>query len=524
MGESLTIPMQIKGSTAETLGAMNQPMPAHIAQVNFLLRMLTKRTGQITYVAVENPDLQKTFTIEYSQERFQRDLAVAEEARTLAAKMLRDGIGYGGESYSYPDRLIVLANNAPWSQEYKNTLKKLQTLRRNGMLDDEDNRKLNQAQRMRNSMMRQYDLYPRRFSFGKLLTPDSEYNLMSENMNIKAAAEYSFFARALGSVWEQFSTTRIPFLSRFYGTRTPEQMYEDSVYGSTGSMWSHPMRDFLNPAIGSFARSNDPVEAARKAATFGALFGPPGAALGGALGAMYGAARLPFAPGVPSDIRERRDVTTYFDAIKYIKGTQLYAQTGDPTYLDEAKSTVFGIDKESTASQLYNAVPYKERPFLWIFGDVTDQAQRRRILKKVSPTMGSVLQFIWNDKRGDFSLNIEEYTSRNQVPALSWEGWNANVPVEDVQLVTLDDEGANAYDYGIGWHEQRRKMHMSHTPDPIDLSHIGGQAPQTPNLDSRQLRHAIQELAAQHGLMNPSIQIVEAGAGDVTVNLLVSID
>jgi len=521
MGEGLDVPMQIKASSAEKLGAMNQPMLAHISQLNFLLRMLKKRTGQITYVAVENPDLQKTFTIEYSQERFEKDLAVANQARQLASRMLRDGVGYGGESYSYPDRLIVLSSAAPWSKEYKETLKKLQTLQRYGQLDAEDMGKVTRAKRMRDSIMRQYDLYPRRFSFGKLLTPDSEYNLMSENLNIKAASEYSLFERVLGGVWEEFTTTRFPFASRFYGIRTPEQMYEDAVFGSTASMWSHPVRDFANPALRSFIRSNDPIEAARKAATFGALFGgPPGAAVGAALGGLYGAARLPFGPVIPSEVRERRDVTTYFDAIKHIKGMNLYTQTGDPAYLDEARATVFGIDEDSTTSQLYNAVPYKERPFLWTFAGIEDMGERRRILSKVSPTMGRILQFIWKQRRGELNLDVHAYTARNQVPALSWEGWQPDVPVEDVQLVTLEHEGLNAYDYGIGWHEQMTRMHNTYRPRPIDLSEAGGEGGQQPNLSTVQLRHALQDLAAEHGIMNPSIQIIENGSQSTIVNIL----
>ena len=518
-----TAPMQIKASTAERIGGMTQPLPAHASQINFLMRMAKKRIGQITYVAADNPDLQKTFTIEYSQERYRNDMERVDQARVLASGMLKNGIGYAGESYSYPDRLVALSNIAPTSPEYKETLKKVQALQKYGQLDDEDQRKVDQAKRIRNSILRQYDMYPRRFSFGKIMTPSSEYNLMSENRNIKAASEYSLLERALGGVWESFTSTQIPFVSRFYGTMAPEEMYKNAVFGSTSSSWAHPVRDFVNPATQLFLQSNDPIEGARKLGLFGALVGgPPGALVGVGAGALYGALRSPFSAGVPAGVQKTRDVTTYFDAIKYVKGMQAYSQTGDPAYLDDAKSTVFGLDAQSSTSQLYEAIPYKERPFLWTFAKTQDMAERRKILKMVSPTMARVLQFIWNDKKGKVSQDIVEYTARNEVPARSWEGWNAGVPVEDVELVSLEHEGLNSYDYGVGWHDQRAKMHNTYIPKPISLSTPSGMS-ETPEVTVAALRRTLSNLLGEYGIRNVSINVIEGAAGSTIVNLLLKV-
>lgn len=516
------VPLQIKASTVERLGSMNQPMPADVSQLNFILRMYKKRVGQIQYVAYDDPNVQKTFTLEYSHERFRKDMTRTGQAIQLAAKMLREGVGYSGETYSYPDRLIILANVAPWSDEYKQTLNHVRTLNKYGRLTQEDQSKVRKAQRMRDSMMRQYDLYPTRFSLDKIMSPDSEYNLMSDNVHIKAASEYSLLERMLGSAWESFITTRIPFISRFYGVRTPEQMYEDVNMASQTSMWNQPMRDFVVPASRSFLASNDPFEATRKGAFAGAMFGPPGVVIGAGIGAIYGTTRATILPGnyIPDEVERRREITTYFDSLKYMKGIQLYQETGDPEYLREAKSTVFGLSNQSTPKELYAATPKLERPFLWIFSQVEDEKERRDILKKVSPTMASILQTVWKRNDKTPGMNIEEYTSHNSLPHQGWSGWRPEIPLEDVQLVTVENEGFNAYDFGIGWKDQRTRMHNSpYQVDPIDLSHVGGANANPPPISISSVRNRLIDLLASLGVSRPNVTLIQNGSDSTFVNL-----
>ena len=514
------IPMQIKASTAEQLSGMSRPYPAHLSQLNFMLRMMKKRMGQITYVAADNPELKKTFTIQYNEQRYKRDLIAVNQTREMAMDMIRSGVGYSGESYSYSDRLIVLSSVAPWSDEYKETLKKLKTLQKFNLLDDDDIGKVNRAERMRKAVMRQYDVYPRRFQRGKLMTPDSEYNLMSENTNIKAASEYSLFERAIGSVWESFATTRIPFISRFYGMNTPEKMYDEAVLMGTSSMWSHPVRDFVVPASTSFMLSDDPGEGARKGAFAGAMFGPPGLAVGAILGGIYGS--VSNGQYIPGRVQKRRELDEYFSAIKFVKGMNLYNSTGDPNYLQMAKETPFGLSSSSTPSELYRAIPYKERAFLMTFSSVEDPGERRKILQKVSPTMGSVLQFMWSQKKSGVGFDVEDYTSRNSLPPGDWTGWSADAAVEDIQMVTVQNEGMNAHDFGLGWSDQKNRIHNSHVPiGSLDVSDVGNS--DTGVLDnSDDIRTAVTRIIESHGLGYPTVVVTPDASKRVYVNLRTS--
>jgi len=441
--------MQIKATTAEKLGFMQQPKPAHVSQLNFAMRQMKKRYGQILYVASDNPELSKSFYIEYNSERFRNDMSRINEARELASDMLLKGIGQVGESYSYPDRLQILANVSPWAPEYKKVLKQCRLLKSHGLLDEEDQVKVDEARRQHDAIMRKFDFYPHRFSHGKWLTPDPTYNLMSQNENIKTAAKYNIIERLMGAAYERLLEFDIPVVhSKLLPYYTPEQMYERQIGGSFSGQWSRPIHDYIKPWWHSFLLSTNPVASAIKLGFAGGVSaGPPGAAVGLGAGLLYGAGRSVAGPGtwVPKEVRKTREIDEYFDALEYIKNRQLYEQTGDPEYLKRSRETIYGVTPMSTPAEFYRSVPYMERPFFWSFASIQDKIQQDRIKQRISPTMRKLLEHYWSGEKKFTNPMIEDYNPNFRMPAEDWMGWREDIPLEDIQLKTVKMEGLDCF-------------------------------------------------------------------------------
>jgi len=516
--------MQIKATTSEKLGFMQQPKPAHVAQLNFAMRQMKRRHGQILYVASDNPELTKSFYVEYSSERFHNDMARMNEARELASDMLLKGIGQVGESYSYPDRLQVLANSAPWSPEYKKVLKQCKMLDKFGLLDEEDRVKVNESRRQHDAIMRKFDFYPHRFSHGKWLTPDPIYNLMSQNVNIKAAAEYNVVERLMGAAYERLLEFDIPVVhSKLLPYYTSEQMYERQIGGSFSGNWSRPIHDYIRPWWHSFLLSSGPAEAAAKLGFAGALFaGPPGAAIGVSAGLLYGGGRAVAGRGtwVPGEVKRIREIDEYFDALEYIKNNQLYEQTGDPEYLKRSRETIYGITPMSTPAEFYRAVPYMERPFFWSFASIQDKAQQNRIKQRVSPTMRTLLEHYWSGDKKFTNPMIEDYNPKFRMPAEDWMGWREDIPLEDIQLKTVKNEGLDNFDFGLGWKPQELRMHNSpYAIKPIDISSPSGVPYGQEDLDAGDIKNFIRNVLQRYGVMNSNVTVTKSQGKGAHISL-----
>jgi len=519
--------MQIKATTAEKLGFMQQPKPAHVSQLNFAMRQMKKRYGQILYVAADNPELTQSFYVEYSAERFHNDMLRMNEARKLASDMLLKGIGQVGESYSYPDRLQVLANTAPWSDEYKKVLKQCKLLKRHGLLDEEDQVKVDESQRQHDAIMRKYDFYEHRFSHSKWLTPSSEYNLMSQNENIKAAAKYNIVERLMGAAWERLQEFKMPVISsKLFPYYTSEEMYERQIGGSFSGNWSRPIHDYIRPWWHSFLLSTGPVESAAKLGFAGGMFGgPPGAAIGVGAGLLYGAGRSATGAGtwVPGEVKRIREIDEYFDALEYIKNQQLYEQTGDPEYLKRSRETIYGVTPMSTPAEFYRSAPYMERPFFWSFASVRDKTQQDRIKQRVSPTMRKLLEFYWSGDKKFTNPMIEDYNPGFRMPAEDWMGWREDIPLEDIQVKTVKMEGYDAHDFGLGWKPQELRMHNSpYAIKPIDISSPSGISYGQENLDAIDIKNFIQNVLQRYGITNANITVTKSQGKGATISLNIS--
>ena len=122
--------VDIKSTSAKKLEEIRksgEPLTHHMRQVNYYLWATgnTKSKGYIHYVDKEN--LENTYTVgfNFSQQELETTLKNVHEARqTIRSAIERGEIGRG-ELYSTLDRFRILADVAPYSQEYKDAAAQL---------------------------------------------------------------------------------------------------------------------------------------------------------------------------------------------------------------------------------------------------------------------------------------------------------------------------------------------------------------------------------------------------------------
>lgn len=459
--------LKIKNLTDDELQDFIGPRPNDVSEVNFYLRMLGQPQGLLVYQYQGRPVL--TQPVRYSARRFERDIMALKIARRYASELYHKGMGFDAEGYSHIDRLDVLANVAPYSPEFKKELAIVRLQIKAGY-DLQD--RLQQILQKRKAIMRGGEYYPYRFK-NKVMTPDTEYNNMSLNENIKAAAEYTFPERLAGSIWERLSHTRWPLSEKFLPYRTPLEAYQrDVLWGRSFKSWASPWDQWVDSYRRGFMSHTTPFAGSISGAWAGTVVGGPGlgTAIGGILGATYGTLHGIYrhvlgGVYIPGEIERGRTITKFFDQATYLKMMMMYRATGDTTFLDEAESTMTGLNPSDMSSRgwthTFRAIPYQERKYFAAFLDETDPKERERILRYVPPDVADILKIKWNKLDG---FAIDAMTNQNEMmpmPPPSWSGWAPEVNLKDVEMKTLQQEGLIAQDWGTGFYDQQRRVNES---------------------------------------------------------------
>lgn len=122
--------VDIKTTSAKKLDEIRknrQPLEHHRRQVNYYLWATgnTESKGYIYYVDKENPNNTYTIGFNYDDARLKDTLHNVQSARNYIRRGLRDGSIGRGELYDTLDQYRILADVAPYSQEFKDTAAKL---------------------------------------------------------------------------------------------------------------------------------------------------------------------------------------------------------------------------------------------------------------------------------------------------------------------------------------------------------------------------------------------------------------
>lgn len=480
--------LEIKTVHGEKFAKLNKPIPTHVSQINFYISQLQGgNRGTLLYVNRDDPSQVKTFDVRYSAERLRRDILNMEKARQIAAGVVADGSGFeDGASYSWMDRFRILSDVAPTSKEYKHAEKIVMAQQRAGRLMEEDIAQIDKIRKHRRAVLRKYDLYPTRFK-GRVFDPDPEYELMSDNENIKAAGEYNVVERTLGSLWERFTQMNTPIHTKLWNYRTPLQHYQRTrLYGTETAFWTKPYQDIVRPMYRQAIATDNPFDAATSFGwiggvgfPFGTGGGPLGFAAGSIGGAAYGLARSIVGGDawIPDEIKRKREIERTFDELKYRKAMDLHAMTGDEKYLTDAEHTMYSIrgkGYEVGMGTALRSLSNFEKPYFKAFIAESDKEAREQILQSVPTDVGKLLRVQWNRKNKQYAYKAVDggFPVNNSLGRSDWHGLSMGAGLEDVKIKTIENEGMNAHDFGLGWYDDMRRIKNSpHDIDPIDIDH-----------------------------------------------------
>jgi len=533
--------LEIKTISAKGLKKLSGPKNQHVGQLNFYLHEMKMKKGTILYVNRDNPAEFKVYEINYNRDRYTKDLQKIHQARKIASGMIaqsKTGISKGF-SYSWTDRLNILADVAPASKEFKEAKWIVEQQIKNGMMDERGMNKYRKALKHRQATLRTYELYPTRFR-GQILSPDAEYNRQNENYNIKAGAEYSLPERIVGAVWEEFLNTNTFLTNKFFAFKDPLEHYSEyQVYGKEYTPWTDPYGSFVKPRIDRVLGSTDPFKGAIAGSIDGAyLFGGSpmaavgafvGAAVGGVNGIMKRQQRW-----LPGNIKTERQINDYFDTLEYYKNERMatlsYGMEYD-RYKNAANATFHSlIQNESTDyTNIYRSAYTSEKPYLSAWLNETNPERQEEILKIVPERLGNVLVSHWQ-KEGS-KVNTEDHIDKMSAgllqkhnPEYDMRMLDPMLRTEDIKLKAINNAGLNAHDFGLGWAPQllRAQDAMDRMPDP-NINQINFNENNADMMDPGTVKGAIMNMLHSMGLKGRVTVFinnhVDGGSNKATITL-----
>lgn len=529
--------LEIKTISSDALAKMDGPQYQHVGQLNFYLNQLGLKHGSILYVARDNPSNVRTFEVNYSHSRFERDMQKLTRARQVAADMLaKDHIGDRyGYSMSWLDRLNVLSDVAPTSQEFKEAKYVVEQQMKFGELTEKEITKYKRALKNRQTRLRKYELYPFRFK-GKVFSPDTERNIQSINEDILAAEEYSLPERVVGAAWENFTNINFWPINKFFAFKDPLEHYKMTrLYGKEYKPWDEPYRGFIEPYSRGLASKTDPFSGALSWATGGYLMaGPVGLAAGSVLGSAYGAVHGLFRKAtdstyIPGIVQERRQIESYFDTLKYERNSrmsQLSEGLVRDQYLEAKDATLKAFNSsDGNVANLFRATPFMEKPYIEAWLNVNDPKERQEILQYLPKDLGGALERQWgkDDARlqgKSFVENTSDFmASGGDYPAFSRELMDPSVMLQDIKLKTVEEAGFDAHEFGLGWNEQMLRLQQNYNRiASVDSARYNSQPEYiVPDISPAHVRQSIIGIFARYGIDARAQVYINTGANDSNV-------
>ncbi|MGD9697421.1 Hint domain-containing protein [Acinetobacter sp.] len=389
-------PVEIKTIGGDRFGDLRFPKFEHQVQLNTYMNIMDEQKGTLLYVNRDDPSQIKTFNLKYDPRMQSETVSRLRQARSMAKEFIDQGYGDKTGGYSFLDRAAVLINADPFAKETREVFRILDSQREMNLLSTEQEERLTTLERQKKSMMWRQEMYPNRFDFSKIMTPDVAYENYSLNENIKAAAEYNLPERVVGSVWEKFTHLRSPLHSKFFGMYSPTEQYERNVlYGRDFKSWSHPYSHWIEPYSRGLKSVTNPVQGAISWGTGGFIAGGPllasiTAPAGAVYGSLHGLYRM--ATGtkyVPDRFQGMSEVSEYFDRAKYQQAHMMYLATNDRSFMKQMEQTTTGWVISGMADEgLRQYTRHRTTPAEQALGDDMGFGSKYKGLKGVKDTAG----------------------------------------------------------------------------------------------------------------------------------------
>lgn len=148
----------------------NKPYSEHLDQLNFYLHITGLRSGILVYADRDNPGQIKTFNVNYSPLREMLVERKVARARAAVESMVAQGKVSRAQLYDDPTRLEILADVAPYSDEYRALAS---SLAGDDQLSEAQHARIQAAKKRAGTQKKTVDISPYHFSAGDELSGGS---------------------------------------------------------------------------------------------------------------------------------------------------------------------------------------------------------------------------------------------------------------------------------------------------------------------------------------------------------------
>lgn len=438
--------------------------PSQLSDMNFVIKQTGADVGLINFEY--NGAIINSQRVDYSQEKYVKDINILNAAKERARQLESQGYGYSGYSYSHKDRLSILADIAPNSDEYFREKYIVEQQIKNGKVELQGT--LDKVNKQVFIKSLRTELYPYRFK-GKVMNPTSSQNIYNLNENIKSADSYNLLERTVGGLYERFSHIQTPIHNRFMNYRTPLEEYQRSyLYGRNIKLWDSPIEHWFKPYMEGMMSKDDPVSGMIAGFTAGYSFGGfnmPLGIIGGIAGGIYGGTMGMVGlfndnTYIPGRVKKEREVNKMFDELTYEKNRLMYEYTGDEKYKRNYKATLHytntsgaKINRNSMIKGMYK----QERDFVKIFIDEKNTKEQQEILRYMPTDVGSALTTYWEQQQQNI-YNTNMGVTDVKYKGMDFGGFEKDVDLNDVKYAYIASEGMDNYSFGLGYLNQQRKL------------------------------------------------------------------
>jgi intein/homing endonuclease/endonuclease YncB( thermonuclease family) len=141
--------------------AAGMPYSKHVEQVNFYMYATGVHRGGLVYVSRDDPSREIYFQFDYNREMLEKALDRLEQARNIAQKMIDSGRVNRFDLYDDFNRFKILADVAPYSEQYKYYASKMT---KDAFLTAEQYREVQQIKKRVSKAKKQHRFFPYQFS------------------------------------------------------------------------------------------------------------------------------------------------------------------------------------------------------------------------------------------------------------------------------------------------------------------------------------------------------------------------
>jgi hypothetical protein len=389
--------------------------------------------------------------------------------------------------YDAVDRFLILANVAPYSNEYREYQYLAKSMAKN---DDYWSKKVERSIAQRNALNQEYEfLDTSTRGVPVLLKPLSSIYRHS-------LAAITNFPNPLDMLPHKVAVGAVPaHINKWLPYKTPESAYRDfRLYGSEYAMWDEPMAGFVNPFMSKV--------------------------------------RSMFDPGyVPDAVKRRREIQEYFDKLKYIKYSNLTQIARDQGNAELA-SKLGRVSRNTMAMGPYHAgaamssIPKEEKSFFNDFSQAEGE-RRTRIMNMIPSYMRNYYMTAWNlqdEKNGigpsydvDYqkSQDMVSYFRHHQLPPPEWLGWHPDVSLDQVKLRVVKNEAFDIHKFNLWESNERQLARQPFTPLIQNIN--------APSNDLTMLQNVMVSNMEKFGLTNNRVFVSRTPASENSYRMKINV-